>query len=206
MKILKISILLYFLLFAFEEAAGQVQPVSTVKILLLGNSLSYTNNLPELLQQEYASKNIKLEADILAKPNYSLEDHWNEGIFQKMIASGGYNYIIVQQGPSSQADGLEMLLDYGQKIAKLCRQKEAKLVFFMVWPSISNYHTFEGVINNYTKAAAKANAILCPVGKEWKAHFEATKDFSFLGSDGFHPSLKGSQSIAEIIVKTIKLE
>lgn len=209
MKIKIISILYYLLLFlAIEEAAGQkdIQSVKPIKILLIGNSLSYTNNLPELLQQECATKNVKAGVDILAKPNYSLADHWKEGTIKKLLSSGGYMYIVVQQGPSSQADGLEMLLEYGQKLAKLCKRKDMKLVFFMVWPSLNNYHTFDGVISNYTLAAKKTNALLCPVGKEWKAYFDETNDFSFLGPDGFHPSVKGSQSIAEIMIRTLKLK
>lgn len=207
MQILKIIILFHLLFLAIDEAVGQkdMHSAEPVKILIIGNSLSYTNNLPELLRKESVRKNVQLAVDLLAKPNYALEDHWNEGIFQKMMASGGYNYVVVQQGPSSQADGLEMLLDYGQKIAKLCKRKGVQLVFLMVWPSLNNYHTFEGVINNYTVAAKEANAILCPVGKEWKAHFDTTNDFSFIGPDGFHPSVQGSQSIAQIMMKTLKL-
>ena len=206
MQILKI-IIFHLLLLAIDEAVAQkdISSTHTVKILLVGNSLSYTNNLPELLLHEGVSKNVQLAVDLLAKPNYSLEDHWNEAKLQKLIASGEYNYVVVQQGPSSQADGLKMLLNYGRKIVKLCERKGVQLVFLMVWPSLNNYHTFDGVINNYTVAAKETNAILCPVGKEWKAHFDATNDFSFLGPDGFYPSAKGTQSIAQIMMKALRV-
>ena len=73
----------------------------------------------------------------------------------------------------------------------------------MVWPSKRYYHTYDGVIKNYTNAANHVSALLCPVGKVWKAHFDKTKDYSYYGVDGFHPSLKGSKIAAEVIVKSI---
>jgi lysophospholipase L1-like esterase len=73
----------------------------------------------------------------------------------------------------------------------------------MVWPSIAYYHTFDGVIANYTAGALANNAILIPVGTLWKKYIEATGDYSYYSSDGFHPSLAGSKFAAEIIVETL---
>lgn len=141
--------------------------------------------------------------DQLAKPNYALEDHWLEGQLQKKIKKEKYDYVIVQQGPSSQAEGRDMLLNYGKKIADLCSRNNTKLVFFMVWPARSNYHMFDGVIANYTAAAKQTNSILCPVGERWREYMDRTKDFSFYGVDGFHPSPAGSRNAAEIIAETL---
>ena len=73
----------------------------------------------------------------------------------------------------------------------------------LVWPSLYYYHTMDGVIENYTLAATDTRSLLLPVGQAWKAYFEKNKTFDLYGSDGFHPSKKGSQLAAEIIVKTI---
>ncbi len=73
----------------------------------------------------------------------------------------------------------------------------------MVWPSRMYYHTFDGVIKNYTAAAEANNAVLCPAGQVWKTHFDQTNDFSYYGADGFHPSLKGSQVAAKVIFESL---
>jgi hypothetical protein len=184
------------------------QPISkpeTLKILFVGNSLTYTNNLPELVEKlgEKSNININIKTQMLAKPNYALEDHWNEGELQRVIKSGKFDFVVVQQGPSSQAEGRAMLFDSGEKIQALCKQHNSKLAFFMVWPARANYKTFDGVIQNHTEAATKTNAVLCPVGKIWKEHFDATNDFSYYGPDQFHPSMAGSQVAAAVIYKTL---
>ena len=175
----------------------------TIRILFVGNSLTYTNDLPALVELEAKARGVKIKSKMLAYPNYALVDHWNDGELQKHIQSEKYNYVIVQQGPSSQTEGKEMLLESGELIARLCEQSGAQLAFFMVWPSRIYYHTFDGVIANYGMAADSTGTILLPVGKVWKDHFDQTKDFSYYGPDSFHPSLRGSQVAAEVIVNIL---
>ncbi len=172
-------------------------------ILFIGNSLTYTNGLPELVTGVARDNGVLINTEMLALPNYSLEDHWNDGKLQNLIKSEKFSYVIVQQGPSSQADGRAILIEYGERISTLCKKSNTKLVFFMVWPARANYYNFEGVIKNYIDAAAQTNSILCPVGKVWKTHFDKTTDFSYYGQDEFHPSLDGSKVAARVIYETL---
>ncbi len=198
----KLKLLLVILTsFSSILCAPEEEVTGNVKMLFIGNSFTYANNLPELVKKEAKRSKIDCATLMIAYPNYALEDHWAEGKIQQEIAGGKYDFVVVQQGPSSQADGRAMLLEYGSLIKKLCDEHHAKLAFFMVWPAKANYHMFPGVITNYTEAAQQTNSILCPVGALWKAQMDATNDFSYYSADGFHPSLKGSQSAAEIIVK-----
>jgi hypothetical protein len=144
-----------------------------------------------------------IEKEMLAKPNYALEDHWNEGCLQELIKSGYYDFVVIQQGPSSQSDGAQSLLEYGGYIQELCKANDTKLAFFMVWPAKVNYHTFPGVINNYMTAAYTTGAILCPVGFAWKQYIDRTGDWSYYGPDEFHPSPLGSSIAADIIYKNL---
>ncbi|MCB1582293.1 MAG: hypothetical protein R3E90_03880 [Marinicella sp.] len=186
-----------------ELTGNKATKGETYQLLFVGNSLTYSNNLPKLVKKNARDKGIHVETKMLAKPNYAIVDHWAEGHVQNLIKSKQYDYVIIQQGPSSQADGYNMLINGGKLYSDLCIANDAKLVYFMVWPSRRFYHTFDGVIANYTAGAEANDAILSPVGKVWKAHFDATNDFSYYGSDQFHPSLKGSKVAADVIVDTL---
>jgi hypothetical protein len=177
-----------------------------VSVLFIGNSLTYVNNLPELVKIQAEKKGVILKTEMIAFPNYALEDHWNDGEIQKKISTGKFEYVVIQQGPSSQSDGREMLMDYGKRIQQLCKESKSKLAFFMVWPSVSNWNTFSGVIKNYSDAAKSVNSILCPVGIVWKTTVELQKDYSLYDSDLFHPSKKGSELAAKVIVQALFLE
>jgi len=171
-------------------------------ILFVGNSLTYSNDLPKLVRDLGILNGKSIATETLALPNYALEDHWNDGSLQQLICQANFDFVVVQQGPSSQADGREMLLDYGQRIQELCTKRGTELAFFMVWPAKVNYHTFDGVIKNYTDAAQETNALLCAVGAEFKTHGDKG-DYWFYAADNFHPSPEGSQRAAEIIYSAL---
>jgi hypothetical protein len=59
---------------------------------------------------------------------------------------GQFDFVVLQQGPSSQSEGRAMLLNYGVRIKALCDTTKTRLAFFMVWPAFTNLHTFDGVI------------------------------------------------------------
>ena len=198
----KFYLLLFALIITFSNLYGQQRlgNNSTYNILFIGNSLTYTNDLPKLVKDYAQLKGIDIATTMVAFPNYAIEDHWNNNQVQKLIAGKKYDFVILQQGPSSQNNGRNMLIDYGKKYSRLCALHNAKLCFFMVWPSLQYYHTFNGVIKNYTDAASINNAILLPVGERWKTDIGTSKNHHYYSSDGFHPSLKGSQVSAKVIV------
>lgn len=180
-----------------------VPSAADFSILFIGNSLTYTNDLPELVKNRAEQIGLTIETRSLAYSNYAIIDHWEGTHVHTEIASRKYDFVIIQQGPSSQEYGRKILLEYGEKFKAECDHYGAKLAFYMVWPSRDFYHTFDGVIKNYTDAANMTNSILCPVGKVWKEHFDATEDFSYYGWDRFHPSLRGSEVAADVIVRTL---
>jgi len=205
-----IVLLVFVIITGAFKSQGQVQAIavdnrndSAKSILFVGNSLTYTNNLPGIITRIGRDSGIAITTEMLAYPNYALEDHWNDGQLQVLIAGKKYDFVVVQQGPSSQTDGRNMLLDYGTRIKNICVPRGTKLAFFMVWPAFSNFHMFDGVIKNYTDAALATNSLLCPVGKVWKEYSLATGNYSYYGPDMFHPSQKGSEEAAMIIFKTL---
>ena len=172
-------------------------------ILFVGNSLTYSNDMPQLVVKIAQSKGSKIKAEMLALPNYALVDHLADGKLQTMMATKKYKYVIIQQGPSSQSEGRAMLLEAAPLIKEMCDKNEGKLAVYMVWPAYANYSNFEGVIRNYTEAATQTNSILCPVGKVWKEYIDRTQELSYYGSDLFHPSLQGSEVAAEVIYSSL---
>lgn len=172
-------------------------------VLFIGNSLTSSNDLPKLVRREAAKQGVVVHTKTVAKGNYAIVDHWAEGEVQRLIKTKLYDFVVIQQGPSSQPNGRRMLINGGAPYAELSRQNNAQLAYYMVWPALQYYHTFQGVIDNYTAGAEANDAILIPVGTRWRQYITDTGDRSYYGSDGFHPSKKGSQMAAEVIVETL---
>lgn len=207
MKKLSFIFCIIFFLSCTEETPSNINASKAdINILFIGNSLTYSNNLPDLVKKRAKLQGIEIDSKMIAFPNYAIIDHWEDGEVQKLIASKKYDFVIIQQGPSSQNEGRNVLIEYGEKYSSLCKLNNTKLCYFMVWPSLSYYHTFDGVIKNHKDAASINNSILLPVGEVWKDYFDRTDDFQYYGPDGFHPSLEGSKIAAKIIVEYLLLE
>ncbi|WP_330489506.1 SGNH/GDSL hydrolase family protein [Tenacibaculum sp. FZY0031] len=177
--------LLYILL--FFQLSVQAQ-----QILFVGNSLTYTNNMPKMLAYIGNQQGVPINTKSLCFPNYAIIDHINDGKLQKLLAKKQFDYLVIQQGPSSQAEGKRMLIQDGATIRALCKQYNTKLGYFMVWPSVSYYHTFDKVIENHKSAAQQNNALLFPVGIIWKEYNTYKDKESLYSLDNFHPSTAGS--------------
>jgi len=200
----RLSFLLLFFLGSLFFSYGQaLLSNKKVNILFVGNSLTYSNNLPKLVKEQAKKKGILVKTKMIAYPNYALIDHLDNKDVKAALETNKYDFLIVQQGPSSQDSSKKLLLEGAKELSMFCKFYQTKLCLFMVWPALDYYQTFDAVIKNHHEAALLYDAILCPVGEVWKAHFEATNNFDYYGSDGFHPSQKGSQVAAQIIVDSL---
>jgi len=177
--------------------------VQAQKILFIGNSLTYANGLPMILEEIGRAYKKNIITEMVCFPNYAIVDHLKEGNVQKKIATENYDYVIIQQGPSSQEDGRKMLLKSGEVLSALCKQYNTKLAYYMVWPSKQYYFTFDKVIANHTEAAKFNEALLLPVGKYWKQYNQLNNKISLYGQDQFHPSEAGSFLAALVIFDKI---
>lgn len=180
-----------------------VQAYSQQKILLVGNSLTYTNNLPSLLDEIASMKGKQWETTCLCYPNFGLEDHVHDPTTKAEILSKAYSWVIFQQGPSSQADGRASLLRFGDSLSQWSITGGAKPALFMVWTSLDWAGTWPLVIQNHRDAADQIGAMLIPVGENWQAYLKAFPTDALYTADEFHPSLLGSYLAAASIFQTM---
>ncbi len=173
-------------------------------ILFIGNSLTYTNDLPVLIKELGLKDGITITYSSLLFPNYSLEDHWNEGKVQKELQKGIYDFVIAQQGPSALPESQVLLLDYTTRLANACKQNKCKLALYMVWPSATRSFDLDNVIVSYTNAATSTQSLLCPAGLAWKHAWNADSTLPLYSADNFHPSMMGSALAAITIYAALQ--
>lgn len=191
MRLCKIVFLLLFSGYYAKAQTGN-SPQATLNILFVGNSLTYTNNLPEIVKELAKQDGVEIKYSSLSLPDYSLEDHWNEGKLQKQLDKEKYDLVIAQQGPSALPESQVLLLEYTKKIKELCDSRKTKLALYMVWPSKSRSFDLDNVIYSYTHAAKETGSLLCPAGLAWKNTWALDSTLALYGADNFHPSMAGS--------------
>ena len=79
------------------------------RVLFIGNSLTYTNDLPAMVRVMGESAGTPLVTGMVAEPGMSLEDHWSRGGARAAVASGRWDVVVLQQGPSALPSSRENL-------------------------------------------------------------------------------------------------
>lgn len=191
------------LVFALNISA-QDKPKDKLRVLFVGNSLTYANNLPEIVAGlARSAKQPKLVYKMVAYPNFSLEDHWNKGEVQKLLAKEKWDFVVMQQGPSAFSDGRKVLIDYAKKYAEPIANAGAKPAFYMVWSSADRLQDFAGVSTTYKAAAKEIDGLFIPAGEAWLEVWKREPKFNLYSEDNFHPNLAGSYLAALVIYQQI---
>jgi len=171
------------------------------RLLFIGNSLTYANELPELVQTLAKAGGVDVICKSIALPDYSLEDHWNKGEALRVIRAGGWSLVILQQGPSALPESQVLLREYTKRFDGEIKRAGARTALYMVWPSKARFQDFDGVSRSYTNAAADVGGLLLPAGDAWRAAWALDPALALYSADDFHPSREGTYLAALVIVR-----
>lgn len=194
---------------AFALACGQASaPPSEAqekRVLFVGNSLTYFNDLPSMVQTLANSAGLEWEVHSVTIGGASLDDHIQEGTAVRLLADEHWDFVVLQQGPSTLADSRINLRQGVASFRPLVEQAGARLAMYEVWPdstwSADRFVSdFDRVRDSYALAARDVNGLFLPAGEAWRTAWSAYPRFQFYGPDAFHPSPEGSYLAALTIV------
>jgi hypothetical protein len=191
---------LALLLLVAPIVSGQAPPAEQ-RVLFIGNSLTYSNDLPALVATLARARGVRITCGSVAFPNYSLEDHWQRGDALREIKKG-WSLVVLQQGPSAAPESQVLLRENVKRFDKEIRDTAARTSLYMVWPSRTRMQDFEGVSHSYAAAAREVHGLLFPAGDAWRAVWARDASLELYGPDGLHPSPLGTYVAALVIVKT----
>jgi hypothetical protein len=177
-----------------------VEPRDGRAILFIGNSLTYVNAVPlivEALADSAGGQRLAV-ADVTA-PDYALEDHWREGDAQRAIARGGWSVVVLQQGPSSVAENRANLRQYAARFDAEAKKVGARSGLYSVWPQLSRQADFPAAAESYRLAAADVGGLYFPVADAWRAAWRRDANMPLYSGDGLHASVRGSYLAALVI-------
>jgi hypothetical protein len=176
----------------------------TLRVLFIGNSLTYTNDLPAVVEAlAKAAGRRKFSYKTLAFPNFSLEDHWNKKDARDAIRKNKWDFVVMQQGPSASDEGRALLLEYSRRFAEEIRRAGARPALYAVWPSSSRLQDFKGVSDSYRQAAEAVDGLLFPVGDAWLSAWKIEPLTGLYSADGFHPSTAGTYLAGLVIYELL---
>jgi hypothetical protein len=177
-----------------EPLIGEGRPA-----LFIGNSYLYLADIPGIVQALADSAGgDKIAVATVAGPDLALIDHWNSGPALREVRKGGWEWVVLQQGPSSTAVNRDTLLIATRHFAAEIASVSGGPALFSAWPAEARRQDFERAIESYALAATEVNGVFLPVASAWLATWRRNPSVA-LYSDGLHPSTAGAYLSALVI-------
>lgn len=200
-------------------SAPSLKAQYSYKVLFLGNSYTYFNNLPQLVHDVALSAGDTLIFDSHTPGGYQLIDHSNDVTSQTKIMAGVWDYVVMQ-GQSQEPVVLSTQFQQGANLLyNLIKQYNpcAVTMPYMTWgrkngdaTNCANFPvmcTYEGMDttlrNSYLSLASSLEGELAPVSVVWKYLRQNYPGIELYQPDESHPSAEGSYAAACCFYATI---
>lgn len=186
------------------------------KVLFIGNSYTYVNDLPGMLSDCAQSTGINITHSSSAPGGYTFQNHLNNSTTTSCIQQGGWDYVILQeqsQWPSfPYGQFMNGCYPYARQLCDMIRQynEKVQIVFYMTWgrkngdqDNCQNYAplcTYEGMDSllyaRYMMMAEDNEASVSPVGALWHHIRDHYPNIELYQPDESHPSVIGTYAAA----------
>jgi len=177
----------------------------SAKILFIGNSFTQRNNLPGLIAELAAARELEIGHDLISVGGASLRTHWNGGTAAKAISAGHYDYVVLQEQSTLPVKNPARMAENVRLFDAEIRKARAKTVLYMTWARQHSPDHQDLISEAYRSIGDELDALVIPVGLAWQK-FMATHDRPVLHDrDQSHPSPAGSY-LAACVFLTVLLK
>ena len=183
-----------------DPASPNRRPEGGIQVLFIGNSLTYYNDLPLMVEELAASVGDTLYASSVTRPGYALIDHITIGSgAMAAVRDHEWDWVVMQQGPTWPGLYLDTLILAATQFAGPARASGATPAIYEVWPSADELRYFDSMASAFRQAADAVDAVYLPAGDAWMEAWERSPGVELYGGDLFHPSRLGSYLAAAVM-------
>jgi hypothetical protein len=174
-----------------QRRLDEPPPRTTMRVLFIGNSHTFVNDVPGLVTALAARIGCRITAKGVVAGGQTLEGHWDGPEARRLIESEWWDFVVLQEQstrPVIDPDG------YRRSATQFCdlARHDAVPLLYLCWaredaPATQDALTAQAI--EVTKAAKDVE--ICPVGEAWRK-VRAEQPQIALFSDGNHASEAGS--------------
>ncbi len=194
-----------------NDTPGMPKEEARMRILMLGNSYIFTNDMPQMLAELTGAEVVHHTRGGARLAEQLNPDTELGARTQKALTAEHWDFVVLQEMSDAPIRTRDKFL---RAAASLCHQIHsigARPVLYVTWPykkggkqlekSGFDYNEmYEGLQEAYREAAAAGNALLADVGT---AFYLQNEKQDLYAEDGSHPNETGSRLAADIIAAAI---
>ncbi len=190
---------------------GSASAQDTTRVLFLGNSYTFFNDVPTMLAEMAASLGHVIEIGQNTPGSFSLQGHTNDNTSQELIQQGDWDFVVMQEQSQKASLPYENVqADFFPSVQTLVDEIRthndcAVPLLYMTWgrengdsqncgwwPPVCTYAGMQELLTErYLEAADMTDSWCAPIGMIWEDVL-ATTNINLYNPDGSHPSAAGS--------------
>ena len=195
---------------AWSAAGGSIRAQSpsaapeTVRILFIGNSYTYFNDLPRMLQSmaPASSKTLRIELGAALEGGATLRSHWNKRTID-LVRNGNRDFVVLQEQSLAPIQATRDFIAYGERFGQEIRAAKAQPVLFLTWSRQNRPSAQDSLNRAYRRLGDLITATVVPVGPAWQELQRLDTTAKLYTDDGSHPSPLGSFIAATTFYRTL---
>jgi hypothetical protein len=212
LAIICIAALVYMVM---EDCTSGPAAASCVRILFIGNSYTFTNDLPGMFTRLARSGGHRLKTGIAAPGGWSFADHAKSADTLKALQSDAWEFVVLQeqsQLPSAKQERTTRMYPAARLLVGQIRAIKAAPIFFQTWAhrdgwpemGMQDYAAMQAQIDiGYQQIAQELNVPIAPAGYAWLTARKQNPAISLWSDDGSHPNEQGTYLAACVFYATI---
>lgn len=209
------NIILILWAFLSLSSSAILQGTETpLRVLFIGNSYTYFNNLPGVLAEFGKSGGgPQIETDMVVAGGFTLKQHFEGTRAVPKIREGNWDYVVLQEqstlGRSKYINGKptinspETFHENVRLLHEEITKSGGKTVLMLTWARKSTPQHQATLTNAYMTIGMELGVRVAPVGLVWKEVHERNKDIELYMEDGSHPTPQGTYLAACVLYTTI---
>ena len=176
-----------------------------MKVLFIGNSHTYFNDMPALFMEICAQHGLDAQVVMLTQGGMGLDYHVRQEQTRFNIRYGGYDAVVLQHTAHPMGD-LDAMHGAAVTLVSWIREAGSRPVFYQTWAKKGD-EAFQSTMSGvYNSLGAELNVSVAPVGDEWQRARLAHPETELFYKDGEHASPEGSRLAARVLFETIRSE
>ncbi len=179
--------------------------MSTQRILFIGNSYTYCNDLPAMVAQLAVAGGKDVDVHHITAGGVTLEWHaQNEATLATLVEP--WDFVVLQEHSIRPIQDTPKMAMAAAALQAAIAPTGAQTVLYMTWARQHFPEMQAGLARVYAEIAQKIGARVAPVGLAWEAALTADPSLPLYTEDKSHPTALGSYLAACVFYATFFAE
>ncbi|MEA1970283.1 MAG: SGNH/GDSL hydrolase family protein [Thermodesulfobacteriota bacterium] len=162
------------------------------KVLFIGNSYTYFNNLPFMLENLSSAVGKAVQAQSVTRGRKTLQWHWHNPQTLDILDQGHWDFVVLQEQSTRPVNEPEQMRRAVARFASRIQKSGGTPLLYLTWARQRIPEMQDALTKTYLSITQEFDAWIAPVGPAWAKALADSPELTLHAEDESHPNILGS--------------